>query len=1411
MTVDAVSEWKHWLLKYKPEASITQHECDQFLCCFEDISGILADTGINDKERVRSVDVMSLLMLKIYQVLKKGKNSGNDKPNEFEMTVKEIMFSIDQGIFLFHYVIDFWTDNTVSMEIPLRNMFEKLLQLMNHLYGSTLMETVLYGWVETVLSLQENMKVQYYLLDIFSGQIDLYVILRLKPNFVETCLSLVWAETLCTQVGKCLSNVLLNWYKYHFDESSIEQWLLLWKPLCCHYLNDAKYTKKIQLYVLSNVFKQLPASFGIFIREHEGFSNTLLLSLLKIGQELAIEEEPFHDEKYISLEDVRCLLQQDQYKLPTFELLTYSNKRSKQIQPYIYDIIRENITIFFVDYNLQTRNYFHSSLKSFINRVRDSAYSLNRDACKLKQKGKFPEEQLYKRRHVEIARDFMAWLVKFSKSQMAPGSQYQRRSLAYQIVTTLLISGLDSSVPEEFLDSKQRMIYPFNIALFDETFIRILVDDLTNNYDDIREHSLRLLSIGFQTKKKEAQNIDELALFHLASDLLLSYKSSDGGAKILEFVFTISKKKMEHLNELLILLQNLLNRASSDLIGNISYPVSGIFTAFALVIKTIDDKDCTEELLQNLIDAAILNWDTVKEIVCHDSPEGNLPLKYLNCGIPDQVITSYAFRSIKESSTMLKTLLACKPLTGDQIEECGSLLLDQLSNIRHSGAFQSVFPTYMELCQRAQKTFPDVLQKWLEASVSSLRTKSQYITRRSGGLPFMISAILSSEIIPERPWLRWTFGQLFEIATVPVMQHEEKLDLPQVHAFNCIKSIFNEPKLSSYSAPYVQSTLELCLQNFTSPAWTMRNCSVMLFTALQNRLFGKLGKTMSARLFFTRFKGIREVLLESLKNSINSTSLPSVVENERDGYNLRKTAQYNVESIFLILTILGRLKPTLSYDGLKEFESEIVKGLECCNWKIRELAARIFASLVQNPKERILELLSEIKNVPSCQDKIHGYLLAIKETLRIYVGKTSSLLVTDVSSLLITSHGRFLSNVSCYVTAKQYAEIIELLLSSGSMGGKEKKSILVLLGNVFINENSSYVIDGSKQLFLAVVTRILLNFENQEYITDIAELALRSEYFEVQLSALHCLKQSKILTVEYAALGSILIDILKDPNQWCAVKADTLTVLRMANIKVKTFKYLDLASDKSEMLQSSLLENISVFENVPESVFWELIDSNISDESPDHLRLSATQCLMHSYRSAPDDKILFRIYQQLFDDSSDVRLMTARFINEHVLQVVEKNLNSSPYSTSLRCAEMLPQIFRSDDISLTLIQLLEQLYEGFMISNVNSSAENELFDVEKDNQYRNELQLGTQTIAMLKGLGHLPISIQLKKVKQNLSDVVSGLKAEDRDGFFKWGSNPEIFNKLSLQRKLLQSFGEDLSEIDAKLELLNCHPLIFEI
>ena len=100
---------------------------------------------------------------------------------------------------------------------------------------------------------------------------------------------------------------------------------------------------------------------------------------------------------------------------------------------------------------------------------------------------------------------------------------------------------------------------------------------------------------------------------------------------------------------------------------------------------------------------------------------------------------------------------------------------------------------------------------------------SRSITRRSGGLPMLITAILVAEMDVHRSDLtKSALAQLTELAESPVdsstFQDIEpaKWDLPQVHAQNTMRSIFIESKLSHTSFGYVEDALVVAIKGFSS-------------------------------------------------------------------------------------------------------------------------------------------------------------------------------------------------------------------------------------------------------------------------------------------------------------------------------------------------------------------------------------------------------------------------------------------------------------------------------------------------------------------------------------------------------------------------------------------------------------------
>lgn len=99
-----------------------------------------------------------------------------------------------------------------------------------------------------------------------------------------------------------------------------------------------------------------------------------------------------------------------------------------------------------------------------------------------------------------------------------------------------------------------------------------------------------------------------------------------------------------------------------------------------------------------------------------------------------------------------------------------------------------------------------------------IQAKAGSITRRSAGIPSLMTAIIAAE---EKPggsalFLR-AIKDLFEEASQDAHSSNiQESRLPQVHALNCIKEIFMTSKLSATSEAYIGDGLDLAAKTLNS-------------------------------------------------------------------------------------------------------------------------------------------------------------------------------------------------------------------------------------------------------------------------------------------------------------------------------------------------------------------------------------------------------------------------------------------------------------------------------------------------------------------------------------------------------------------------------------------------------------------
>lgn len=1358
-------------------------------------------TGISDRLGLLATDTFSIWILRTSQVISSKKIDTND----YIQTVQKEILTVHNSTTIFEFVIDFWVNGSPAFINALKDLFTKFLHLIKLIYPLPECDRLLSSWLNKTLQVPSDLPVQYYLIGSLAEELDLFPVLQQKPGFVKNSLSLMKNDLLSNPIGKSLYKILMNVFRGHFggEISNIPNWLDLWRDPVMTYLNHSRCKKAMELYILQPLFKEMPAeAFTAFVGGITRDQPSILLSILRVGQELGIEEEPFCNDRLISLETINKLLKQDEFKLAAFELLTFSLKKSSPVHSCVFDLMKENMMVFFVDTRIEVRNYFCSSFKHFVYRLRDSAHSLHKSASSMKKANKFPAEQKQKFNYVEGCKLFLEWLLEFLKLQICPGTQYQRNDVALKLLKNVIESGLDSSIPTKYFDMKNARTYPFSIPIFrDNCMVRLLFDCLASNFSDIRQTAKTMLLMALEGSDAPTlkQYIDWGAIKQQTDIFLAEYQYSDIGAALESVRFHASADKLNFVSEMVDALHEKVDNSSRDLVKFIHEPISGYLTSLALILAESPFNEVSEKMMvEKCIEIVSKVWSVVKHVICHESCEDNLSLMYPDGDASAQLVLSTAFRTTKESSTLLRVLLSNYDLSTNQLIDIGDFLINQLFDIRHSGAFQSVTPTFSVLCMRCTKQNEGQLMEWLKDIMKSVQVKTQNITRRSGGIPPMLAVILSAESGRDRPLLKYAFDRLMQIASTPVEKHQDRFDLPQVNAFNCIKAIFTDSKLSQACDPFTYPALSLALRNFDSSSWALRNCSIMLFTSLQNRLFGKSGKSISARMFFTRYSGVRENLLEILH--ISAPDAPV-------GYG----NQSQVESIFLVLSILLRLKPTPGYKGLDAFKDEVWKCLSSNNWNVREMAAKAISSLADDPSETANEIAKGLNT--ETQNGLHGGLLALNELLASSEELGSPELSNFLTQVLYDKCDELLSDNKCFTTAKAYLTLMRnvLRLSDSDTSQDERDRLLTCVTLFFNTHCQMYAVDGSKQLCLATALEIILEFSEGEQISTFFERGVLSPFYEVQKVALNfALTRPDRLSTINSSVVDLLQLLVDDESVPASVSAISLKALETMNEKIDMRLLLDvIETPRSEELQLSAIQILGSNTTSDEiGTFEKIICLYSTEDQPVDFRLACLQSLKGFPNLTSNARLLLLLNEMLCDDDEVIREAVAFFLNQ-TFSLTEVDGATNPVALSRMLLSHIVELFPKEQLSSNITTMLRKFLGDYNYSSFNDDyTSSRVFVTEKNNQFKNEFEHNMLYAKLLQLSGHDDeFEIWLISLKDNITVCLKN--SAIKDGPFGWASNGDVFSRLLVLRALLKLVDpRQLESFDQALIKSKIHPFI---
>ncbi|CAL3968679.1 unnamed protein product [Diplocarpon coronariae] len=743
-----------------------------------------------------------------------------------------------------------------------------------------------------------------------------------------------------------------------------------------------------------------------------GAHSLLQLAAMETGKKAGLVEEPdtiqFQKASkktshviILKEETIGALLthESDTVRSVAFSVLVSSLSTVRPFSKAALVILRSNMHVLYSDTDAKFRNEIMSSTKHMIERLRGATSILVREVKNLYFEGKgghdLPETQKQEwRQRQEAVKDmlfkheeFIYWYIEFLLLELIPTASYQRHITSLKAISVLLRSGIlkNATTPAKASGNNtltsptsfQRVFSGIQLQPGIESETADRDQAPTANGESHAQSPLRLL-------EEFIARAEELSKQTGRAD------HADGLARSYELFYTLqtsSKARMDVLYKLVQDLEGRVQIAERSLSQAVfDAPIHGAFAALTFVWDSVDHlKDflnpvdfSNSEQLGNLqrrmVDCCWKIWGAVKGILCNDSPEGYLPqdLDEVN-DLDTKDILSYSFRAVHESRQVIKeisrpkTKLDMQPLLSVEVfHQIGQLSFEQLSSLRHRGAFSTVTLTFATCCQMAVRgihvAFNHCPNRLLiDKGALDCITTQVSTTRRSAGIPALVTGILSARA--KFPSLSEVMEELIAMASAPVENLElDDTQLPQVHALNCVKDMVRNPTIRLQVEKYVARLFRLALESLRSEKYPIQNCGLILFRSLADSIFGTSpSKTgiedgwdgKSIKISYDRYPSLPETIVNLLQIGTGDTVLPA-------------------------LDFLRRAGPPSSKKD--EIEGLVSGFLGHKAWQIRETAAHTLCSLTMSRSLAETIRLLSVGTTQSTNDR-HGKLLAIKVVL----------------------------------------------------------------------------------------------------------------------------------------------------------------------------------------------------------------------------------------------------------------------------------------------------------------------------------------------------------------------------------------------------------------------------------------------
>ena len=1282
---------------------------------------------------------------------------------------------------VFYYVLDLGGKDTGPLANSLSGLFTKTITILKK-YQQNFQDTFK-SWIDKTMTIPSDSKQKYMLIEKVGSNIDDEYIASHYLEFCANAIQTMSSNRLANVISKALLTTWKPFLKTQFPEETVMQWLNVWFDTVLKGLKDLQLRSNITTYLMPLLFKQCPSCYTIFLSRIEGplglsedSSTDLLIGTLKIGQDLGLKGAEGTSTKAL----LPLLTHRNgDFRNRALQLLVGSRRSTDKIDQEIYfTIISENLLALFILENqaVESQNSFISTMRQFLIRIRDSCHTAEKSRSNSKRQKGSDTDNLTQQ--IDEAKKFLVHLINTAKSYMVPESSFSQHSCSLQLIELIIEARVcpDLNPKSKLLVQSKHMLhnkskFPFSIEVFDAELIRILLDDHTSNYRYIREHSAQIL-LSYDPEKLSSMILQHYdVLYNRALALLADLKgrSSEGGAfiiKILGQVYLETERFdsfFEIFQKLVLQLELNVNvlKASGfdDEKPNIAH---GALSALSMLCESIiDSKDVKlVSELHSYANQILSNITSIWVSVRHNLQ--NVAAVQEEDLLLEKKVVTFGWKAVKESSKLLQTLMTMQLmgqtnfLNQQWIEDCASTLMEQLTTIKHRGAFSSVYPCFVALCNLCNNSYPDMPLKWLAKNIEMIQNRDQLISRRSGGIPYLVTAILTSKTANEDIQSN-TLEHLLRIAEDPYEKLEDgKRDLPQVHAFNILRQIFTDPALSAHNFRFIGKALNLSLRLFVSKNWSIRNCSMMLFSTVHNRIFGKSEKLL-ARQYFSLCGDSSKFLAKTLGDLI-------------------KTSNYDM--MFPILQILSRISFLDGDSNYKEFHLLLSQSVRSRSWKVREIGAKALASIIiANQRIEVAQQMLERTLKSTDNNEAHGNLCSVLELMELISdqkGQLPGTLGTSVADLCV----QIVLQNDCWTVRGKATKILQ------GIERLNKEHLTVLLD--FFKDEIEKVhrtLNGERKLCLRNLLELFLRetFDEKLAFSSILEYVLQLDFHdELKVLAIEFLLEHGLSNV---ILNTALVDnlraILAESN-WRYLQTKVLELalqlpIYSLQLPLQTLgEWYKDQNDRDSIGHALTIMASMDFDKALMNGILDRAQKLLLEENSEKTRKSGLTTVIRvaenqEQASAISSRALMIVYDSLWDDSEELRYMCS----EYLASKVELKSSQSPYHIMARFIDVIPTSTHIAESACNyFISCEPRVSECLANAITNRESTDQLFEIEEVNLYKNNIDRCTSSIKLAEhvkdAISETRMENMLHFVREDLLKIVQHIKLMGKDGPAGW-------------------------------------------